>query len=414
MSDSDSKITISQGNVIPPQEISLNGIAEDLIRLSFHLERHVPGLVDAYSGPASLRDAALQETPMSPGEIQAAAEEFLVKLDAAIVSERQRYLIKHFNAVLVLARLAQGANIPFAEEVRGLYDIEPKRIAEEELISSAESLALMLPGSGSIAERIDRFRAQLRIPAELIEPMFREALTLARDKTRRILPLPEGEDFTMQIVNGKPWSGYHWYLGNYLSRIEINVDVPRRVDELLHLMTHEGYPGHHTEAAIKDAELYFRRGRVECTLRLLFAPQSVLAEGIAEVAEEIVFTRNDRLDFLQSYALPTIGAQHIDGELILALGEEMRKLKGAFGNAAFLLFDDRVNPDEVASYLRDYALMEPQFAAKRVEFLQTYRGYSFVYSHGYNLVKDYLAGQDMLDRFKELVMSAKVPSQLLT
>ena len=51
------------------------------------------------------------------------------------------------------------------------------------------------------------------------------------------------------MVQDQPWSGYNWYLGNGRSRVDLNTDLPIYAYLLTDLLTHEGYPGHHTEHA---------------------------------------------------------------------------------------------------------------------------------------------------------------------
>ena len=62
------------------------------------------------------------------------------------------------------------------------------------------------------------------------------------------------------------------------------MDLPISAHELVHLTSHETYPGHHAERACKDPQLLVRgRGLVEETLVLVPAPQSLVSEGIAEL-----------------------------------------------------------------------------------------------------------------------------------
>ena len=58
--------------------------------------------------------------------------------------------------------------------------------------------------------------------------------------------------------------------------------------ELLQLTSHETYPGHHAERAAKDHLLVRGRGLLEETLVLAPTPQSLVSEGIAELAPTVL------------------------------------------------------------------------------------------------------------------------------
>ena len=47
----------------------LDSISTDYVRLAFRMEPHIEGLIDAYDGPADVRDAATA-TPATPEELR--------------------------------------------------------------------------------------------------------------------------------------------------------------------------------------------------------------------------------------------------------------------------------------------------------------------------------------------------------
>jgi hypothetical protein len=51
---------------------------------------------------------------------------------------------------------------------------------------------------------------------------------------------------------------------------------------------HETYPGHHTERACKEQTLVRDRGLLEETIVMVPTPQSLVAEGIAVLAAELL------------------------------------------------------------------------------------------------------------------------------
>jgi hypothetical protein len=139
-----------------------------------------------------------------------------------------------------------------------------------------------------VAERHERWRQSSRVPAERVEATVQTVIEVARAATRDLVELPAGEDVQVEIVNDVPWLGFCEYLGDGQSRISVNGDLPLSAIELLHLVLHETYPGHHAERACKDALLVQGRGLLEESVVLVPTPQSLITEGIAVLAPPLL------------------------------------------------------------------------------------------------------------------------------
>ncbi len=126
------------------------------------------------------------------------------------------------------------------------------------------------------------------MPAEQVERTMAAVIEEARAWTRGLVELPDGEGVVLEIVRDKPWLAFCDYLGDLRSRIAVNVDLPLSALELLRLAIHETYPGHHTERCCKDHLLVRGRGLLEETLVLVPTPQSLVSEGIAELAPTVL------------------------------------------------------------------------------------------------------------------------------
>ncbi len=127
--------------------------------------------------------------------------------------------------------------------------------------------------------------------------MFRTAVDACRQQTAAHLTLPAGEQFTIEYVTGKSWSGYNWYQGNYRSLIQVNTDLPIFIDRALDLACHEGYPGHHVYNVLLEHHLVRGRGWQEFTVYPLFSPQSLIAEGTANFGIEVAYPASERVAF---------------------------------------------------------------------------------------------------------------------
>ena len=112
----------------------------------------------------------------------------------------------------------------------------------------------------------------------------------------RALPGPGGGDSsacpTARICasrssRGQPWTAYNWYDGGRRSRVDVNTDLPVRAPDLIHVIAHETYPGHHLEHAWKEADLVDRGGRLEASILLINTPECLISEGLADLGAPV-------------------------------------------------------------------------------------------------------------------------------
>src|SRR5918994_3342773 len=87
------------------QQPELDAFGRDYARLSFAIERHVPGFIDAYLGPEDVRAALDPEQMATQSALLAAARDLLARIPALDASDgRTGYLTKQVEAMLATAR----------------------------------------------------------------------------------------------------------------------------------------------------------------------------------------------------------------------------------------------------------------------------------------------------------------------
>jgi hypothetical protein len=205
---------------------------------------------------------------------------------------------------------------------------------------------------------------------------------------------------TVEIVQDKPWGGFCYYLRDLQSRIELNADLPRSAGEVLHLALHETYPGHHAERCLKEQALVRGRGLLEETIVLVPTPQSLIAEGIAELATGLVLT---------SEAGPALAevvhgaGLSLDLGRLLAVDKAMAACEWVDVNAALMLYEDGAGEDETRAYLERWGLMTAERSAHIIRFLREPASRSYVvnYPAGKELCERWVGGD--LDRFRRLL-----------
>ena len=181
----------------------------------------------------------------------------------------------------------------------------------------------------------------------------------------------------------------------------------------MYFMCHEGYPGHHTEFVLKEQHLFRERGYIEQAISPIIGPQSVISEGIATLACEMIFTPEGAEQWLAKHIYPEAGIEP-DTIDIAKLREAGELLEGSWGNAAFLLHEGR-SDEEVKQFLIKYSLMPDEEALKFLEFLKVpfQEAYIFTYFYGRQLMKPWLQRPDRLTVFRRFLTEQLYPAELV-
>ncbi|WP_019584723.1 hypothetical protein [Deinococcus apachensis] len=384
-------------------------IAERYIRLAHAIDAQWEGFVDGYGGPPEWADRTRRE----PHELRAQAETLLEEVAGVEDTARRTFLTVQTRALHTMTRLLSGEVLPYADEVRGLYDIDPVRAPTAELEAALSALDAALPGTGSLVEREEALRARVVVPREDILRVAEPILAALRGRTRERFGLPDGENFSIGLVNDKPWSGYNWPLGNLQSRIDINTDLPVLLPNLPDLLAHEGYPGHHTEHATKEARLVRERGWLEHSVQLLAAPECVVSEGIAVNALRAVMDRGEVEAWLTGELAGVAGLDPQDVRAYLAASRAREGLKGVSGTAALMLHAEGRPEAEVLEFLARYGVSNEERARQSLRFISqpNFRAYIFTYSVGGDLVKGWVA-RNGAEGFARLLTEPLTPGGL--
>lgn len=393
----------------------MDEISHRYLRLALHLDCHFKGFVDAYFGPPELRAQIQTGSPRPLGTLADDARQLLDAIRAGEPdAQRKDFLAKQVQAMSAVIRNLSGDQIDFVKEVELYFDITPVMTDEATFEAAHAEMGEILPGDGSLIERSVAWREKLYLEPGRILPVFDLALRETRRRTQEFFDLPPEENLTLHLVENEPWGAYNWYLGDYSSRIDLNTDLPVRADSAVPLIAHEAYPGHHTEHAFKEQRLYRRQGRAEHAVQLLLAPESVISEGIADNAQQIIFDDSELAAFLREQLYPLAGLSELDVEKQLRLGRAAEALRGVNGNAALLLHHEGRTAEEVQCYIERHGLRTAEEASHSMRFLTNplFRSYVFNYAVGKALLAPLLDGPDALVNFERLLSEPFTPSQV--
>jgi hypothetical protein len=389
---------------------------EEYVRIALALDEHLPGYVDSYFGPSEWAQAARQVGKLPLPILTQRVDQLATKVSHVNGWDPQRkdFLAHQISAMQMSLRLLAGENVSLAEEAQALYDIQPVWKDEAYFIEYQKWLDEILPKGGSLKERLENWQTSLEIPVEKARELLPFITTTLRELAHRKFRLPEDESFVVEFVSNQPWMAYNRYLGDYKSRIEINADLPMQVNGLVVTMAHEGYPGHHTELCMKEAKLIRQMDYQEHVLTLINSPWCVIAEGIATSALETLLTDRELEDLYREEILPRAEMTHIDIKTMMEITHAERKVRNLWGNAAFMLHDQKKSTDEIVAYLQKYELSTEKEANRAIQFMSgpLDRSYIFTYTAGYDLLDELFSLADRDKYFARLLDEPVTPSQI--
>jgi len=379
-----------------PRVDPVDAVAERYVKLVLQFGRHDADEVDSYYGPPEWRTEAERDS-LPVERIVAVADSLrgviahLPRAATPLARGRVHALDRQLASLAARARIVGGAQLPFDDESRALYDVVAPPVSDSALARVVARLDSLLPGTGPLADRYQVFRKQLEVPPAKLDAVFHAAIDEARRRTRAHVALPDSESFAVALVTGKSWGGYNWYEGRYHSRIEVNTDLPTRIDRAIDLACHEGYPGHHVYNVLLEQQLVRGRGWKEFTILPLYSPQALIGEGTAVVAPDIVFPGAERVAFEKRVLYPIAGIDTSLADRFARVDAAMRQLAGAGVEWTRRFVDGRMTDDDAVRWQVTYELQSAERARHALAFARQYRSYIVNYSVGEQLVRQWLA-----------------------
>ncbi|MDX6388619.1 MAG: hypothetical protein QOD85_2421 [Gaiellaceae bacterium] len=377
--------------------------AQQYLVLGLRLGKHVDGLVDAYYGPAELKEQVDAEPTI-------AAESLAAEADAMLAELPDSWLYDQVKGCATYAHVLAGDDISYLDEVEGCYGVRPEKTPESVYEAVHARLEELLPGDGSLYERRQAWRDRHLVDGALATPVVNDLLPILRTFTEQLVELPAGEQLTVEPVTDEPWWAFNYYLGGLRSRVVLNVDVPTTGTDLIHLAAHEVYPGHHTEHAVKEHLLMRVRGQIEEGIQLVPTPQAVLSEGIAETGADLLEepTRAAAYDVLRKHGI------EVNPELSEQISKALEPLRSVGLDAAIMIHQDGASLEDAQAYIERWNLVPPEQARHSVSFATdpTWRAYVVTYSAGRDLCRAYVGGDPA--RFRRLLTEPVRIGELLS
>ena len=375
----------------------LNSLAEKYVRLGLDIGQYDADFVDAYYGPDSLKPATEKLNVFPKDSFLSVVNDLTTNVQKIIQEEkndsvisRAKWMLGQLKAWERRIKIFSGELGNFDEESQDLFGVKAPVNTEQHFKELVGEMDNILPGKGDITERFQQLINRFIIPKDKLDTVFKTVIDEARRRTIEHYPLPAGENFTLEFVNNKPWSGYNWYKGNYQSLIQINTDLPIYIERAIDLACHEGYPGHHVYNLLLEKKLYKERNWVEISLYPLFSPQSLIAEGSANYGKEVAFPGNERNEYVKKVLLPLAGLDTAGTDLYFKAIDLAGALNFARNEVGRGILNNTIDSVTAKKWLITYVMSSEASAIKSISFIKKYRSYIINYNYGLQLVRNYI------------------------
>jgi hypothetical protein len=364
-------------------------VPERYVRLCLRVDRHVDGFIDAFIGPSDLERSVAAEEPVDPRRLGDEARLLLDGLgDADLEDDRRRWLRGQLEAIACLTGRLAGEEIGWADEVERCLGVRPARTDTDVFEDVHRRLDAALSGDGGVRDRYIAWDERNAVPGEKLVPALERLNDVLRPRAHALAPMPAEESVAYELVSNVPWIAFNRYEGQHRSRIEVNADLPISIELLVGLAAHEVYPGHHTERSAKEAHLLGDLGRLETSVVITPAPESLVSEGLASIALEAALGPDPFevvADVLAGLDLT------FDPSEANEVHRAWLALYATATNAAFMIHEDGATIDEAEAYLRRWGLESDEKTARTLAFLTdpSSRAYVPAYPDGARLCEDF-------------------------
>ncbi|MFW9792979.1 MAG: hypothetical protein ACFFEE_01655 [Candidatus Thorarchaeota archaeon] len=200
-------------------------------------------IVDAYFGPEEFHPKNQRKEKDSTDLVHEIHQTFDAMRDEIDDPLRLEYMMGELHSMNVVVDWLDGKDISYSELVEGLFGIKMKKYSKSEIDKNIElvnDIMAAFPGD-DLRDRIQRFGKEGEITGEALERLIldelqQRSLEIGREFRTKIYSLmgasvPDN-GVQYEAVRDEPWSGYNWYLGEFKSLNQFNIDRKFNKDTL--------------------------------------------------------------------------------------------------------------------------------------------------------------------------------------
>jgi len=400
----------------------LSKFGEAFLLLALRIDKHIKGYIDFYYGPERLRQIVECEALTAPHTLLNDSNDLLKQLGSqGFDKERIQYIEKLLIAMKTSIDILIGSTISVKAQISRLYDVELQPVNESKLYDLKEELYNAYGRSGNLEERLKDIRIRRKVVESDVFNFFKKALQIVKNRTNELLTnfLPKNETIIIDLAkrnkeNEIKWSYYNWYLGNYTSRIKVNPSFNIYWSSLLSAAAHEGYPGHHTEFAIKEHRLFHELFQFEHSILFLNSPKLIISEGIANLAINVLYSYRDQAEIsVREFCRKKTNEDSLD--IITNQFRVRRKLDLFLYDLTYHALIDEWSNEKLFNYANSFEIFSKENINNRIKFLTNpvHATTAFSYTIGSNLIIDKYGEFPSMDNFYNLLTKPVLPSDLI-
>ncbi|MHA2048397.1 MAG: hypothetical protein ACW986_02165 [Promethearchaeota archaeon] len=402
--------------------LNISDFGRDFLLLALRIGKYNKNYVDYYIGPQEISEKADKEDPVSPKRLLTDCKILQKKLLVqGYEKKRERYLDKMLTAMRTSIEILDGVEIPIKTQIARFYDVKLQPVKESELEYLNKEVIEAFGGSLSLEKQMADIRKFRKVNEDKAIMLFEKALNITRNRTKELFVnlLPQEELVNIELVKDElksqlKWTYYLRYLGNFRSQVEINPNYNMYTTTLLSSAAHEGYPGHHTEFAIKEQGLIIKENQFEHSILLMNSPKLIISEGIADLAINALFTHRDQAEITKQYFHSNLAEGESLDQLI-----KQDKVKGKIHlfwyNLAYLVLIEGWNAGKLMRYALNFEIYNKTTIKNHLNLIQNniFSTTVFIYKLGIDLVTSKFGEFPSRKDFQYLLENSILPSDLI-
>ena len=381
-----------------PAPPSVNAIGAGYVQAALRLAQHDPSLVEAWRGPSRLEPGPRGPVKQIAADIAALLDQAAgaaADISSAEEQARVRYLTLQLNALRFAADRQLGRATTIDEQVKEEFALELPPFDAGPVQKHLAEIGALLPGKGTLAERVSDLRRRIQVPSEIKREVFEAALAACKNVSASVFSLPaqEAVEIRMSVFGQhQGWDGLADHTGDYHTEIWINEEVPLDVSRALRLACHEGYPGHHVQHVLID-QLFESRQWIELRLTPAFGRHLLLSEGAAEVAAELAFPADRRAALYRDTLFPAAQIDDVDADVLVKVEDLQRELLPVVTDVARAYLASSITEARARERLASEALVAD--AGVMLAFIERQRARALVYGEGRRVIYSLLPRRDL-------------------
>lgn len=331
--------------------------------------------------------------------------------DDPLIAMRQRSLRAHAASLALQLQPEKLKAMPVAERVRRIYGFEPRFAPLSQFDAAINALDKALPGEGTLSDRIDAMKRRAQVAPDRIKPVVETAVAECRRRTAMHLSMPK-ESLTITFPKDPLVPGQSNYLGEGKGTMAVSTVVPADVDRLLQLSCHEAYPGHHTNYASMDENLWRKRHWPETQISLAFEPQFAVSDAISEYGTGLNFPLDERMKYEREVLYPLAGLTMQDETAWRAYISARASVLGATSTVIRDYLDGKVDGATAKTLAMRYRLMNPRSAEQLLKMVDAFGIDVIASDQGWLAIDRAFAGKSVDDQWRLLQRMEQEPMLL--